>query len=177
MTVTAVGLFRTRLEAESALRKLEQAGFTSGDISIVTPRRTREGRWWAKLMAGLVVGTAVGAIVGAVVTGMVPGVHPMMSGNMLLTFLFVAFTVGAAGGLAGMLLGMAASGGGSNLYYEQEIESGRFLVKVISENPAKAVNLLEHAGAMEASPLEAPVEALNDAPERIRRGRPRSEGG
>jgi hypothetical protein len=107
---------------------------------------------------------------------MVPGVHPMMSGNMLLTFLFVAFTVGAAGGLAGMLLGMAASGGGSNLYYEQEIESGRFLVKVTSENPAKALNLLEDAGAMEASPLEAPVEKGRGAPERIR-SRPRSEGG
>ena len=30
----------------------------------------------------------------------------------------------------GMLLGMAASGGGSNLYFEQEIESGRFLLSV-----------------------------------------------
>jgi hypothetical protein len=176
MTETVVGLFRTRVEAESALRKLEQAGFTSSDISIVSPRRTREGYWWAKLVAGLMLGTAVGAIVGAVVTGMVPGVHPMMSGNMLLTFLFVAFTVGAAGGLAGMLLGMAASGGGSNLYYEQEIESGRFLVKVISENPAAALKLLEDAGAMEASPLEAPVEKVRGAPERIR-SRPRSEGG
>jgi hypothetical protein len=176
MPETVVGLFRTRGEAESALRKLEQAGFTSSDISIVTPRRAREGRWWARLLIGLVAGTALGAVIGVVATGMLPGMHPMLQGNMLGTFLFVAFTVGMAGGLAGMLLGMAASGGGSNLYYEQEIESGRFLVNVESETPAEAVKLLQDAGAMEASPLYAPVQKLRKAPERVR-SRPKSEGG
>jgi hypothetical protein len=176
MPETVVGLFRTRGEAESAMRKLEQAGFTSSDISIVTPRRSREGRWWTRLVIGLVVGTAVGAIVGALLTGMVPGMHPMMQGNMLATFLFVAFTVGAAGGLAGMLLGMAASGGGSNLYFEQEVESGRFLLSVTSETPAEAHKLLQDAGAMEASPLDAPIQKLRKAPEHVR-SRPKSEGG
>jgi hypothetical protein len=87
MPETVVGLFRTRVEAESAMRKLEQAGFTSSDIGIVTPRRSREGRWWTRLVISLVAGTAVGAIVGALLTGMVPGMHPMMQGNMLATFL------------------------------------------------------------------------------------------
>ena len=42
MPETVVGLFRTRVEAEFAGRQLEQAGVTSSDISIVTPRRSRE---------------------------------------------------------------------------------------------------------------------------------------
>jgi hypothetical protein len=176
MPETVVGLFRTRGEAESAAGKLEQAGVTSSDISIVTPRRTREGRWWSKLLIGLVAGTALGAVIGALVTGMVPGMHPLLPGNALATFVFVSFTIGTAGGLAGMLIGMAASGGGSNLYFEQEIESGRFLVSVESETPAEVMKMLEDAGAMEASPLDAPVQKLNRAPEH-NRGRPRSEGG
>jgi hypothetical protein len=176
MPETVVGLFRTRVEAESALRKLEQAGFTSSDISIVTPRRGREGRWWAKVGKGMVMGTVLGAIIGAVLTGMVPGMYPVMPGNMLLTFLFVAVTLGVTGGLVGMLLAMASSGGGSNLYFEQEIESGRFLVSVTGETPAEAHKILEDAGAMEAAPLDAPLRKLRKAPERVR-SRPRSEGG
>jgi hypothetical protein len=176
MPETVVGLFRTRSEAEAAVRKLEHVGFTSSDISIVTPRRTREGHWWARLVIGLAVGTTLGAIVGALLTGMVPGMPPLMQGNMLATFLFVAFTLGVAGGLTGMLIGMAASGGGSNLYFEQEIESGRFLVNVTSEMPAEALKLLQDSGAMEASPLDAPVQQPRRALERGR-GRPRSEGG
>ncbi len=175
MPETVVGLFRTRVEAESAMRKLEQAGFTSSDISIITPGRTGEGRWWTKVGIGLLVGTALGAIIGALLAGIVPGVQPMMPGNMLLTFLFVAVTLGLTGGLVGMLLAMAGSGGGSNLYFEQEIESGRYLVSVSSETPAEAHRLLQSAGAMEASPLDAPIQKLKEAPERIR-SRPRSEG-
>lgn len=64
MPETVVGLFRTRGEAENALRQLERAGFTSSDISIVTPRPAREGRWGAKLVVGLAIGTALGAVVG-----------------------------------------------------------------------------------------------------------------
>jgi hypothetical protein len=44
MPQTVVGQFRTRGEAESALRKLEHAGLTSSDISIVIPGRSREGK-------------------------------------------------------------------------------------------------------------------------------------
>jgi hypothetical protein len=51
MPETVVGLFPTRSEAESALRKHERAGVTSDDIDVVTPRRR-------------------GAIVGAVLTAL-----------------------------------------------------------------------------------------------------------
>lgn len=47
MPETVVGPFRTRGEPEAAMRKLEHAGSTSTDISIVSPRPTGEGPWWA----------------------------------------------------------------------------------------------------------------------------------
>ena len=111
-------------------------------------------------------GTVLGALVGAIATGMVPGVHPLVPGNLLATFLFAAVAGAATGGLAGALLSMAASGDRA-LFYEQEVESGRFLVSVSGPRLEEAQELLRAAGAMEAAPVEAPLDS----------GRPRPESG
>jgi hypothetical protein len=170
MHATVVGLFRTRAEAESAARELERAGFSSSDIEIVTPRRVRTGGYGRKIVAGTGIGTLFGALAGAIATGLAPGLHPLLPGNPLATFLFVAFAGAAGGALAGMLLGMATAGD-RGLFYEQEVESGRFLVNVITDNPAGARSVLQAAGAMEAAPIETPV-VDPGTPKR-----PRAEGG
>ena len=61
---------------------------------------------------------------------------------------------------------MAASGDKA-LFYEQEVESGRFLVSVGGPRLEEAVDILRAAGAMEAAPVEAPM---------VDPGRPRVEG-
>jgi hypothetical protein len=168
---TVVGLFRTRAEAESAVAGLERAGFSLSDINTVTSRRVRNGRFGLKVITGIGIGTLIGAAAGAAVTGILPGLHPMLPGNLLVTFLFVAFTGAFAGGLAGMLLAMAAAGD-RGLFYEQEVESGRVLVNVVTDRPVDARRVLVAAGAMEASPIETPVVDPMDRPTR-----PRVEGG
>jgi hypothetical protein len=86
---------------------------------------------------------------------MVPGVHPLPPGDVLVTFAAVA---GAATGLvAGLLVSMAGSGD-TALFYEQEVESGRYLVSVGGPRLEEARSILLAAGAMEAEPVEAPLD-------------------
>lgn len=85
MPHTAAGLFRTRLEADEALRKLEEGGFGRDQLSISTPRIGRRGHYGLKVLAGIVIGTLLGALAGALATGMVPGVKPLIPGNVVFT--------------------------------------------------------------------------------------------
>src|SRR5256885_2998923 len=156
MPDTVVGLFRSRLESDEALRKLKEAGFGPDEVAVSTPHAGRRGHYGIKVLGGIVAGTVLGALVGAIATGMVPGVHPLVAGNLLATFLFAAVAGAATGGLAGALLSMAASGDRA-LFYEQEVESGRFLVSVSGPRLEEAQELLRGAGAMEAAPVEAPL--------------------
>jgi hypothetical protein len=156
MPDTVAGLFRTRAEAEKALRKLKEAGFGPDQVSLATPRIGRRGHYGTKVLIGIGCGILLGALVGAVVTGMVPGVKPLVPGNLLATFLFAALAGAATGGLAGALVSMSASGDRA-LYYEQEVEAGRFLVSVDGPRLEEARLLMRAAGAMEAAPVEAPL--------------------
>lgn len=134
---------------------------------MATPRTGRRGHYGTKVLAGIAVGTLVGVVVGAIVTGMVPGVHQMVAGNQLALFALAAVAGAGTGGVAGGLVSMAASGDRA-LYYEQEVQSGRYLITVTGPGLAEAEAVMRAAGAMEAAPIEAPVDE---------RGRPRPESG
>jgi hypothetical protein len=164
MPETVAGLFRTRPEAEAALRKLKEEGFSRGQMSLATPRLGRRGHYGLKVLAGVGIGTLLGAVVGAVVTGVVPGLHPLVAGNLVATFVFAAVAGAATGGVAGALLSMAAAGG-DTLFYEQEVEAGRFLVSVTGPRLDDARAVLLAAGAMEAAPIEAPLHSGRPRPE------------
>src|SRR5256885_14301297 len=155
MPDTVVGLFRTRSEAQEALGKLKEAGFGQDQLSVSTPGVRRRGRYGLKVGTGIVIGTLVGALAGAVVTGMVPGVHPLIAGNVLATFLFAAVAGAATGGVAGGLLSMAASGDRA-LFYQQEGESGRFLVSVTGEGLERGRAGLPAGGGMGAGAGRGP---------------------
>jgi hypothetical protein len=156
MPDTVAGLFKTRAEAEMALGKLKEAGFAPDQLALATPQIRRRGHYGLKVLVGIGAGTLLGAVVGAIVTGMVPGVHPLVSGNLVATFLFAAVAGAATGGLVGGLLSMSASGDRA-LYYEQEVESGRFLVSVAGPRLEEARAVMRAAGAMESAPIEAPL--------------------
>ena len=167
MPDTVAGLFRSRSEAEEALRKLKQAGFRDTQVSVARPHAPRPGHYGAKVGAGILLGVVLGLVVGTIASGILPGTHPLLPGTSpLSTFLLAGVAVGLAGGVAGFLLGMAASGGGE-LFYEQEVESGRTLVSVSGPRLEEARKLMLAAGAIESMPVEAPLEG----------GRPRPESG
>jgi hypothetical protein len=169
MPDTVAGLFRTRSEAQEALRKLKQAGFGDSQVSVAAPHARRPGRYGAKVIVGILLGVVLGLIVGTIASGILPGTHPLLPGSSATsTFLLAGVAVGLAGGVAGFLLGMAATGG-DELYYEQEVESGRTLVSVAGPRLEEARELMLAAGAIEAAPIDAPLED--------KRGRPRPESG
>lgn len=167
MPDTVVGLFRTRSQAQLALGKLKDAGFGPDQAVLVSPRRGRRGHYGLKVLAGIVIGTVLGLIAGALEAGVVPGMQPLFHGAVLATFAVAAVAGATTGGIAGALFSMAAAGDHA-LYYEQEVESGRFLVSVTGVRLDVAQAVLESAGALEAAPVEAPLE---------RRRRPRPENG
>ena len=140
-----------------ALGKLKEAGFGQDRVSLSTPAFRRRGHYFRKVLVGVGVGTVVGAMVGAVATGIMPGVRPLIAGDPLATFLFAAAGGAVTGFIAGMLVSMAASGDQA-LFYEQEVESGRILISVSGADLEKARDVMRAAGAMEASPVEAPLE-------------------
>jgi len=164
MPDTVVGLFRTRDEQLAAVRELQRAGFARDLITTATPERGRTGHYGAKVLAGIAVGILIGIIAGALATGMVPGVKPLVGGNLLVTFLFAAAAGAATGALAGMLVSMAGSGDRA-LFYEQEVESGRFLISVTGPRLDEALGVMSGAGALEAVPVEAPLKAERPRPE------------
>jgi hypothetical protein len=155
MPDTVAGLFRSRTEAEEGLRKLKQAGFSAAQVSIATPQPGRPGHYVAKVGGGILLGIALGLIVGTLTSGILPGTHALLPGTVLNTFVLAAVAVGLVGGLAGFLLGVAASGP-SELFYEQEVESGRTLISVAGPRLQEARQLLLAAGAIESEPVKAP---------------------
>lgn len=165
MEDTVVGLFQTRSEADAALGKLKALGVSDDEISVSTPRRRRRGYYGLKLQAGLIIGVLVGALAGALF-GALPGTRGLLHGTFWLALVMAIAAGTVTGGVAGALLSMAASGDRA-LYYEQQVESGRYLVTVSGPRIEQARQLMSEMGAMETAPVEAPIE----------HGRPRPESG
>lgn len=157
MPDTVAGLFRSRSEAEEGLRKLKQAGFGDDQVSVARPQRRGRGHYVMKVGVAILVGIVLGLVVGAVASGILPGPHALLGGNVVNTLLLTAVAGGLGGGVGGFLVIVGASGP-SELFYEQEVESGRTLVSVAGPRLEEAIRLLLAAGAIESEPVEAPLE-------------------
>jgi hypothetical protein len=81
-----------------------------------------------------------------------PGIGPIVTAGAWLPPLIGLVTGGSVGGTAGGLLAMAGTDD-EGLHYRQEIQAGRFLVNVATEDPEKARTALEQAGALEVADL------------------------
>lgn len=137
------GMFATREQAEEAIDALLAAGFRSDTISAVTAegkpltfpspgqRLDDEGR-----------NTAIGAVVGAILGFAIFG--PLL-----------VFVGALAGGLVGLLTALGASREQAE-YLTERIRSGHFLVVVhAGGEEAKAISVLENAGASDVHRLTA----------------------
>jgi hypothetical protein len=56
MPDTVVGLFRARADADHALGKLKEAGFSRDQMAVTTPQFRRRGRYGVKVLVGIVTG-------------------------------------------------------------------------------------------------------------------------
>jgi hypothetical protein len=147
MPKTITALFNTRQESESALRKLEQAGFTRDQITMLVSEETR-GRHFgiddnSKAQEGAATGAAIGGLVGALYlslasagTLMIPGLNLIVSGALVGAL--AGLGAGAAtGGLVGALVGLGIPEYEAKLY-EEAVRKGAILIAVEAASDASA---------------------------------------
>ena len=149
MTRTVSRLFDSYSQARAAVEALEQADFTSSEISLVS--RYRDDN---TLADDEVSSTATGATAGAFVGGgggllaalgliAIPGIGPLVAAGVLATTL-----VGAAGGsIVGGLIGALTNAGVSEEdahVYSEGVRRGSSLVTVTTDDPraSKAESIL-----------------------------------
>jgi hypothetical protein len=153
---TVIGLFANREEAERAIDRLVQAGFAPSEIGVVGPGEAGEPEFKKSAVAGVGGGAVVGAIAGGLLglasMAVAPGIGPIVTAGAWLPPLIGLVTGGSVGGTAGGLLAMAGTDD-EGLHYRQEIQAGRFLVNVATDDTEKARTALEEAGALEVADL------------------------
>lgn len=164
---TVVGVLMSKDQADSARTELERAGFTPDEVGLAEPGHDREPDYGRHLAVGIVAGTALGALIGAglalVPAFLAPGAAQTIDAATVVLVLGGAMAGGATGGLAGVLITMAGATD-RTLHYDQEAASGRFVVSVTSERPGEAYEILRKSGAIEASPIDAPVKRTRHRP-------------
>jgi uncharacterized protein (TIGR02271 family) len=135
-----VGIFNSRTEADQAVDKLLQAGFTRDTIGVVarnhdgkttTQHKAEDGTYAEEgAVAGLVAGAGVAGLVSlGISVGVIPVIGPILAVGPLAAALISAAGGAAAAGLAGGLIGWGIPEHEA-AFYESEVQEGRYLVTV-----------------------------------------------
>jgi hypothetical protein len=165
----AVGIFRSRGEAENALSALRESGFSMDKISVLAKDADRNeeiagvdvqernqfrdrGNNEAQEGAGIgaVAGTALGGV-GGLLVGLealiIPGVGPFLAAGTIATTLAGAGIGAAAGAIVGALTGLGIPEEDARAYDEQ-VSQGNYLVIIegTEEEITRAGSLLRERG-------------------------------
>jgi hypothetical protein len=154
------GLFKTRLDAESAVDALISRGYSRDDLTVLMSDSTRTKEFafesGTKAAKGAGVGGAVGGTVGAVLAAIaavgtavaVPGLGLVVAGP-LAAALVGAGAGGAAGGLIGLMVGAGIPEQRAKVY-ESGLRSGGILIGVEAKTDEEAdeiEDMFEEIGA------------------------------
>jgi len=155
MTRTVTHLFDDYAQAQRAVAALEQAGFSSSEISLVS--RYRSDGSLADEASGAAKGATVGGLAGAG-TGLlaalgviaIPGIGPLVAAGVLATTLTAAAAGGVAGGIIGALVDYGMSEEDAHVYSEA-VRRGGSLVSVRADDAraAKAEQILNQQGPVD----------------------------
>jgi len=134
-----VAVFESKARAEQAVADLRAAGFDEAKIGMVyrdadgkTVKTGAADETYAEegAVAGAVAGAAGGALVGAgILAGVIPVIGPVLALGTLGTVLVNAAGGAALIGITGALVGWGIPEEDAS-FYEQEVQSGRYLVTV-----------------------------------------------
>lgn len=171
MSKSVVGIVESQLQAESAVRELQERGILVSAVSVLLPdtdgTRDVAHEQHTKAPEGAVAGASTGGIIGGtlgVLAGIgalgVPGVGPFLAAGPLLAALSGAAAGAAIGGVAGALIGLGIPEIEAKLY-EGKIRGGNILIAVHVDTPEQqraAEQSLHAAGGHDiASTTEASV--------------------
>ena len=155
------GIFTKRTGVESAVKSLKEAGFGSGDISVLYPYNLdapHEGE--TRAPEGPVTGAETGAITGGVLgsilgIGMlgIPGVGPFLAAGPIVAALACVSVSSAIGGIAGGLVGMGISNDEAKRYEGRVRHKGILLSihNLTVDLTVKAREILVRTGAEDTS--------------------------
>jgi hypothetical protein len=160
MAHAVVCMVHDEAAARIIVERLREAGFLSGDISVLLPdtRGTSEFAYEhnTKAPEGAVTGGAAGGLLGGVAgwlvgvgTLAIPGLGPFVAAGPILAALSGAAAGAAVGGLAGALIGMGIPEIEAKRY-ESKLREGNVLVSVQvvdGEMCGRAKQIFEDAGA------------------------------
>src|SRR6202161_2056640 len=177
---TAVfGIYKSSPQAEHAVDRIIEAGFSNNDISVLLPD-SRSSKEFAhekntKAPEGTTTGVATGGVIGGtlgLLAGIgalaIPGVGPFIAAGPIMAALAGLGVGGAVGGVIGALVGMGIPEYEAKRY-EGAVKGGGVLVSVhceTSEKIARAKDLLKHTGAQDISSTgeasaDVPVSAVS----------------
>lgn len=157
-SATVVGLFHNQADAERAIQRLKEEGFSESQIGVAIKDREQQKDLIEGTGTQAAEGAATGAIGGGVLGGVVgllagvgalaiPGVGPIIAGGTLASTLAGAGIGAAAGGLLGALVGMGVPEEDAK-HFDQGFRAGGTLVTVNAGNRAdEARNCLYESGA------------------------------
>ena len=139
MTRTVSRLFDSYSQAQAAVEALEQAGFTSSEVSLVS--RYRDDNTLADTdMSNTTTGATAGAVIGGgggllAALGLIaiPGIGPLVAAGVLATTLVGAAGGSAVGGLIGALTDSGVSEEDAHVYSEG-VRRGSSLVTVKTDD-------------------------------------------
>ncbi len=155
MTRTVTHLFDDYTQAQRAVAALEQAGFASSEISLVS--RYRNDGSLADDASGAATGATVGGLAGggagllaALGVIAIPGIGPLVAAGVLATTLAGAAGGTIAGGLIGALVDYGMSEDDAHVYSEA-VRRGGSLVSVRADDAraAKAEQILNQQGPVD----------------------------
>jgi len=140
---TVVGLFKNQVDAERAIQRLKQEGFTEKQIGVAMRDRGQQKELIEGTGTQAAEGAATGAIGGGVLGGVIgllagvgalaiPGVGPIIAGGALASTLAGAGIGAAAGGLLGALMGMGVPEEDAR-HFDEGFKAGGTLVTVNAE--------------------------------------------
>src|SRR4051812_31487867 len=144
---TVVGLFHDQPDAERAIERLKQAGFSEKQIGVALRDRDRQNELIEGTGTQAAEGAATGAVGGGVLGGVIgllagvgalaiPGIGPIIAGGTLASTLAGAGIGAAAGGLLGALAGMGIPEEDAK-HFDQGFQAGGILVTVSAGDRAE----------------------------------------
>jgi uncharacterized protein (TIGR02271 family) len=155
---TVVGLFHNQNDAERAIQRLKESGFSESQIGVALKDRKRQEELIEGTGTQAAEGAAAGALGGGVLGGVIgllagvgalaiPGVGPIIAGGTLASTLAGAGIGAAAGGLIGALAGMGVPEEDAR-HFDRGFQAGGTLVTVdAGSRAAEARECLYESGA------------------------------
>lgn len=172
MSKTVICIAKTQSHAESIVSRLEQAGISTSDISVLMPdlngSRDFSHEHHTKAPEGATIGVGTGGIAGGVLgllAGIgalaIPGVGPFIAAGPIMATLSGAAVGATIGGIAGALVGLGIPEYEAK-QYESKVKNGNILISVHTYDGDDTDRIEEILEAADAEDIFVTTEEDND---------------